>query len=46
MTGAARGIGAAAALELAKQGADVAISYRQSHERADDLVEAISRGGR
>lgn len=46
VTGAARGIGAAIALELAKQGADIAITYKQSRQRADDLVETISDLGR
>lgn len=46
VTGAARGIGAAIALELAKRGADVAITYKQSQEKADQIVQQIGDGGR
>lgn len=38
VTGGSRGIGAAVARELARQGADVAISYTANPERADDVV--------
>jgi 3-oxoacyl-[acyl-carrier protein] reductase len=47
VTGASRGIGAAIAARLAELGADVAITYAQSKERADEVVEAIkAHGGR
>ena len=41
VTGAARGIGAGIALALADRGADVAITYERSTERAAALVQAI-----
>jgi 3-oxoacyl-[acyl-carrier protein] reductase len=46
VTGASRGIGAAIAIELAEQGADVAITYVRSPERADEVVRAIEATGR
>lgn len=46
VTGASRGIGAAIALELAKRGADVAITYERSAELAVTVVEAIRQAGR
>ncbi|WP_323660419.1 3-oxoacyl-ACP reductase family protein [Pectobacterium versatile] len=46
VTGASRGIGAAIALELAEKGADVAITYQSSEERALDVVRAIEAKGR
>jgi 3-oxoacyl-[acyl-carrier protein] reductase len=46
VTGAARGIGAAIALELARRGADVAITFKQAQARADDLVHEIETLGR
>ncbi|MEQ6969707.1 3-oxoacyl-ACP reductase family protein [Pectobacterium polaris] len=46
VTGASRGIGAAIALELAEKGADVAITYQNSEERALDVVRAIEAKGR
>ncbi|CAN7317402.1 SDR family oxidoreductase [Caballeronia sp. LjRoot31] len=46
VTGAARGIGAAIAMELAKNGADVAITFKSSQRQADDLVNAITKLGR
>ena len=41
VTGAARGIGRAIALELARAGADVAITYRGSVEAAQATAEAV-----
>ncbi|HET6409385.1 MAG TPA: SDR family NAD(P)-dependent oxidoreductase [Chthoniobacteraceae bacterium] len=38
VTGAARGIGAAIALKLAENGADVAITYEKSAEKAEALI--------
>ena len=46
VTGASRGIGAAIAVELAAEGADVAITYEKSAERAAELVSAIRAHGR
>src|ERR1700743_988968 len=44
--GASRGIGAAAARRLAKEGADVAVTYVSRPERAADAVAAIEAFGR
>lgn len=46
VTGASRGIGAAIALALADRGADVAITYERSAERAAEVVRAIEAKGR
>src|SRR3954465_1828633 len=46
VTGGSRGIGAAVATRMAELGADVAITYAQSKERADDVVDAIKAHGR
>jgi 3-oxoacyl-[acyl-carrier protein] reductase len=46
VTGGSRGIGAATAARLAELGADVAITYGQSKERADEVVETIKSHGR
>lgn len=46
VTGAARGIGAAIALKLAKDGADVAITYEKSAGKADALAAEIRALGR
>ena len=46
VTGASRGIGAAIALALADQGADVAITYERSVERAAEVVRAVEAKGR
>ncbi|TBU77320.1 3-oxoacyl-ACP reductase family protein [Phytopseudomonas daroniae] len=46
VTGAARGIGAGIALALADKGADVAITYERSADRAADVVGAIEAKGR
>jgi NAD(P)-dependent dehydrogenase (short-subunit alcohol dehydrogenase family) len=46
VTGASRGIGAAIALALADKGADVAITYERSADRAAEVVRAIERKGR
>jgi 3-oxoacyl-[acyl-carrier protein] reductase len=45
VTGAARGIGAATARALARDGWPVAISYRSDAEGANDLVAAIEKDG-
>ena len=41
VTGAARGIGAAIALKLAEDGADVAITYEKSAEKAEAIAAEI-----
>ena len=46
VTGAARGIGAAIALKLAEDGADVAITFERSVEKAESLVAEIRMMGR
>ncbi|MDF2998511.1 MAG: 3-ketoacyl-ACP reductase [Xanthobacteraceae bacterium] len=46
VTGASRGIGAAIALALADKGADVAITYERSVDRAAEVVRAIESKGR
>jgi 3-oxoacyl-[acyl-carrier protein] reductase len=45
VTGGSRGIGAAIAVRLAEFGADVAITYVQSKERADEVVDKIVANG-
>lgn len=46
VTGAARGIGAAIARKLAEDGADVAITYEKSAEKAEALAEEMRALGR
>lgn len=46
VTGASRGIGAAIALALAERGADVAITYERSADRAAEVVRGIEAKGR
>ncbi|MBB4837446.1 MULTISPECIES: 3-oxoacyl-ACP reductase family protein [Sphingomonas] len=46
VTGASRGIGAGIALALADKGADVAITYERSADRAAEIVRAIEAKGR
>ena len=46
VTGASRGIGAAIAKTLAAEGADVAITYEKSADRAAEVVRAIREQGR
>ncbi|PTM96495.1 SDR family NAD(P)-dependent oxidoreductase [Mycoplana dimorpha] len=46
VTGGSRGIGAAIAQALAENGADVAITYQNSVERADSVVSSIKKLGR
>ncbi|NGO14839.1 SDR family oxidoreductase, partial [Streptomyces sp. HC44] len=46
VTGGSRGIGAATALRLAREGADVAVTYVQGKEAAQDVVREIESLGR
>lgn len=46
VTGGSRGIGAAVALRLAEEGADVALTHRNSMERAAEVVEQVKAIGR
>ena len=46
VTGGSRGIGAAIALALAEQGADVALTYDRSADRAAQVVRGIEAKGR
>jgi 3-oxoacyl-[acyl-carrier protein] reductase len=45
VTAAGRGLGAAIARELARQGADVAVTYRRDEGAATALVAELERGG-
>lgn len=45
VTGGGRGIGAAIAIELARQGASVAVGYRASKEKAESLVSHLVHKG-
>ena len=45
VTGAAKGIGKASALELAKLGANVIINYNSSHDEAQKTVSEIKKLG-
>ncbi|KJY86835.1 sugar dehydrogenase [Vibrio neptunius] len=45
VTGAGRGIGAETAKLLAKQGYAVCVNYLKNHQRADEVVEAITQSG-
>ncbi|MEE6257598.1 SDR family NAD(P)-dependent oxidoreductase [Plantactinospora sonchi] len=46
VTGGGRGIGAAVALRLAREGADVALTFQRDQRRADDVVEQVKALGR
>lgn len=45
ITGASRGIGKAIAIEFAKQGANVAVNYAGNEQKAQEVVEEISKLG-
>ncbi|MER5214361.1 SDR family oxidoreductase [Streptomyces sp. NPDC002838] len=46
VTGGSRGIGAATAVRLAREGADVALTYVNGKEAAEDVVRAVEALGR
>ncbi len=46
VTGASRGIGREIAIELAKNGANVAVNYSGSKERAEEVAQAVKDLGR
>jgi len=46
VTGGSRGIGRAAALRLAKEGADVVVNYVSNDQAARDVVDRVSQMGR
>jgi len=46
ITGSSRGIGRAIALAFAKEGADVAVNYLRSRDKAEEVVSEIRRLGR
>jgi acetoacetyl-CoA reductase/3-oxoacyl-[acyl-carrier protein] reductase len=45
VTGGSRGIGAAISRSLASQGATVAAGYSSNRERAEELIDELTRGG-
>ncbi len=45
VTGASRGLGRAIALRLARNGAAVAVNYREQREQAEQVVDAVARAG-
>jgi NAD(P)-dependent dehydrogenase (short-subunit alcohol dehydrogenase family) len=46
VTGASKGVGKGIALELGREGCDVAVNYRTDEQGARDTVEALERMGR
>jgi 3-oxoacyl-[acyl-carrier protein] reductase len=46
VTGASRGIGRAIAIDLAKEGANIIVNYRSSHDAAEEVVKMIKEMGR
>jgi 3-oxoacyl-[acyl-carrier protein] reductase len=46
VTGGSRGIGRAIAFGLAESGADVALTYRERRDEADEVVKEIEKSGR
>jgi 3-oxoacyl-[acyl-carrier protein] reductase len=46
VTGASRGIGAAVALMMAEEGADVAVNFRSKGTRAEEIADQVRAQGR
>jgi 3-oxoacyl-[acyl-carrier protein] reductase len=46
ITGGSRGLGAAIALSMAEQGADIAINYQHAQDKAEDVKNTIEKLGR
>jgi len=46
ISGASRGIGAAIALRLAREGADIVINYNNEEKRAQDVAQNVREMGR
>ena len=46
VTGASRGIGRSCAIELAREGADIAINYRSHSDEAEEVARAVRETGR
>ncbi|MEM3408507.1 MAG: SDR family NAD(P)-dependent oxidoreductase, partial [Candidatus Micrarchaeia archaeon] len=46
VTGASRGIGRAIAITFGREGADVAVNYSRSREKAEEVVNEIIKFGR
>src|SRR4249920_3010827 len=45
VTGSSRGIGRAIAFRLARDGAAIAVNYREKRDQAEEVVEAIAKAG-
>lgn len=45
VTGASRGLGAAIAIDLGKQGQKVVVNYAGSKDKAEEVVEAVKAAG-
>ena len=45
ITGASRGIGRSCAIEMAREGADVAINYRSHPDEAEEVARIVRESG-